>query len=123
MRLSEAELWRRIETLNGRTIKSIEQGALSEITEITGSLVKRRNPITSRKGTSAHRKQIATMYGVLSRKGIIVQEDLEENLGPAVRRRNGRFILTVLAEALPGQIAPFKRGNPWVPNRSGLRTI
>ena len=105
--VSESDLWNRLRDLEDRVIYSISSGRPSLVTKVTANAALRSHPETGKGMTPARRDQVMTMYRLLLSQGSIIQRDLDLQLGPAVERKNGRFILAILAAALPDTVETF----------------
>ena len=117
--LTDSELWARVRPLQGQVVYTPAIGKPSLITEVTEDEVLRTTPDGSKSITPASRVQVFSHYDYVWQKGIFTREDYPGV--PVLSRRNGCFILALLAAAVPKQIQTFRGDNPWRPGKSGIK--
>ena len=120
-KLSQSELWERVERVQGKIIYSIERGSPSLITEVTGDTVKRARPTGGKQLTPAHREDLYNTYCYVVDNGQVTGKDFGNVPGHRRFGLNGRFIIALLANVIPDQIEAFKRDNTWLRGLSGIR--
>jgi hypothetical protein len=108
-------IWQRIRGLQGKTIRTVEQGKPNTIVHVSASDIEIQG-----RDTKPTRADVLCYCRVLVRDKMVTKRN-RPIFGWDGGHKTGRIIMAILADALPDYVQAFTRNNPYDPGLSGIR--
>ena len=108
--LTDDELWHRVNSLQGRTVYTIEQRKPNTVSQVTATEVSLLKSTGEPRPSTPLKRDIVNTYRYFVKHGRVTKDDFDEIPESRTWGFVGYIILAILRDAVPEQIEEFHRG-------------